>query len=191
MLKVETLADFWDCEIEHSEIGQNRVSDHLLYMIRTRAGRFNLSNLDVESALRDMALGQAVHREWEIGDRVLDFCDGSRLGLVAMDAGTAAGSSRVMEPGESGVRRRVRGGQPYLPGRTRTAWYWTKVHGLDRQPAWEVTGKPCPKDGLWVRRFCNRGCGDRVVWTERMFAGTEMPRCSTCASPANFGWATP
>ena len=191
MAKVETLADFWDCEIEHSEIGQSRVSDHLLYMIRRSASRFNLTNLDVEYALRNMALDQAIHSEREIGDRILDFSDGSRLGLIAMDAGTAAGSSRVMKPAEYGVRSRIRGGEPYIHGHTRRAWYWTKLRGLDRELVWEATGKPSPRDGLWVRRFCNQGCGDQVVWTRRISAGTEMPHCPTCLSPANFGWATP
>ena len=191
MAKIETLADFWDCEIEHSERGQSQVNQHLLYIIRRNAGRFNLTNLDVEAALRDMATEQAIHWEWEINDKALDFNDGSRLGLIAMDAGTAAGSSRVMQPGEYGVRSRIRGGEPYIHGYTRKAWYWTKFRGLDRQLVWETTGKPSPKDGLWVRRFCNQGCGDQVVWTTRISAGTAMPHCPTCLSPANFGWATP
>ena len=62
----ETIADFWDCEIEHSERGQSQVNQHLLYIIRRNVGRFNLTNLDVEAALRDMATEQAIHWEWEI-----------------------------------------------------------------------------------------------------------------------------
>ena len=191
MPEIKTIADFWDREIECSERGQKWVSDHLLYIVRRSWGRFNLRNLDVEQALRDMALEQAVSWEWEVGDRVLDFADGSRLALVAMDAGTMAGSSRVMEPGEGGVRRVVRGGRPYVHGRTKTAWYWTKSSGVDRELLWEVTGEACPKDGVWVRRFCNLGCGDREVWMERMSAGAVLPRCVNCKSRANFGWATP
>ena len=187
----ETIADFWDCEIEHSERGQSQVNQHLLYIIRRNAGRFNLTNLDVEAALRDMATKQAIHWEWEINDKVLDFNDGSRLGLIAMDAGTAAGSSRIMKPGESGARRFIRGGLPYIHGHTRTAWYWTRISELNRNLTWGITDNPCPLTGVWVRRLCNQGCADLAVYTQRITAGTNMPPCPTCKSPTNFGWATP
>ena len=72
------------------------------YVIINKAGRRNLTKLDVEAALIDMAVKQAVDIIWEIGDRILDFADGSRLDIVAPAAGTMAGSSRVMKPGERG-----------------------------------------------------------------------------------------
>ena len=126
MPEITTIADFWDCEIEHAEVKQRWVSEHLRYIIGRKTGRWNLTNLAVEAALIDMAIEQAVSIEWEVGDRLLDFADGSRLGIVAPGAGTMAGSSRVMAPGETDLRSTVRGGHPYIHGTTRTAWYWTK-----------------------------------------------------------------
>ena len=111
MPEIQTTADFWDCEIEHSEVKSMWVSDHLLYMIRTAAGRLNLNKIEIESALKKMAEEQAMTMtvQWDIGDKLLDFTDGSRLGIVAPAAGTMAGSSRVMEPSESYVRGKIRG----------------------------------------------------------------------------------
>ena len=193
MPDIKTIAEFWDCEIEHAEAKQRWVSGHLLYIISNNAGRRNLTKLDVEAALIDMAVKQAVDIVWEIGDRILDFADGSRLGIVAPAAGTMAGSSRVMKPGERGLRSEIRGDRPYVHGITRTAWYWTKNGKNYGKPdlVWAATGTSCPEDGLWVRRFCNRGCGDTAVWAERLFAGDEMPFCADCGSRANYGWATP
>ena len=193
MLEIRTIADFWDCEIEHAEARKRWVSDHLLYMVEAQAGRRNLSKLDVEIALRDMAVEQAVSAKREVGDRYLTFTDGSQLGVGALDAGTWAGSSRVMAPGENSLRHSIRGGRPYIHGKTRTAWHWTKNGKTFGKPEllWAATDTPCPKDGLWVRRFCNLGCGDKEVWAERITAGTVMPPCGTCCSRANYGWATP
>ena len=86
-----------------------------------------------------MAVEQAVYIEWEVGDRLLDFVDGSRLGITAPGANTMAGSSRVMAPGESGLRTSVRGNRPHLNGVTRTAWYWTKT-GKSYGPDWTKAG---------------------------------------------------
>ena len=193
MLEINTIADFWDCEIEHAEAKKKWVSEHLLYIIGRKAGRWNLRKLDVEAALKRMAVEQAESIECEIGDRLLDFADGSRLGLVAPAAHTMAGSSRVMAPGESNLRSTIRGGRPYRHGITRTAWYWTKNGKSYGKPEvlWAATDTPCPKDGLWVRRCCDNGCGDREVWEERLTAGTKMPHCAVCRSRADYGWATP
>ena len=97
MPEIKTIADFWDCEIEHAEVKRSWVSEHLRYIISKNAGRRNLTKLDVEAGLIAMAVEQAVGIAWEIGDRILDFADGSRLGIVAPAAGTMAGSSRVMK----------------------------------------------------------------------------------------------
>ena len=193
MPEINTIADFWDCEIEHAEAKKRWVSDHLLYIIGRNAGRWNLTKLDVEKALVDMAVAQAVNFEWEVGDRVLDFADGSRIGIVAPAAGTMAGSSRVMELGETGLRTKIRGNRPYIHRVTRTAWYWTKNGETYGKPelVWAVTDTACPKDGLWVRRFCDKGCGDKAIWAERLPAGTKMLHCVDCRSRANYGWATP
>ena len=193
MLEINTIADFWDCEIEHAEAKTKWVSEHLLYIIRRKAGRWNLRKLEVEASLKDMAVKQASSVEWETDDRLLDFADGSRLGLVAPAANTMAGSSRVMAPGESNLRSTIRGGRPYSHQFTRSAWYWTKNSKSYGKPdlLWAATDIPCPKDGLWVRRFCDKGCGDREVWAERITAGTKMPHCAVCRSGANYGWATP
>ena len=190
---VKSIAEFWDCEIEHAEAKRAWVNEHLLYIIRTNAGRRNLSKVEVESKLTAMAVTQAVNAEWEIGDRILTFADGSRLGVVAPGAGTMAGRSRVMAAGEYGLRDTVRGGRPYVHGSTRTAWHWTRNGKTYGKPAsvYEITGKACPKAGLWVRRICDRGCSDEGVWAEHFTAGTIFPHCSECGSSANFGWATP
>lgn len=193
MPEIKTIADFWDCEIEHAEAKKRWVSDHLRYIISKNAGRWNLTKLDVEMALIEMAVAQAMERQWEKGDKILDFADGSRLGIVAPAANTMAGSSRVMEPGERGLRVKIRGNRPYEHGVTRTAWYWTKNGKTYGKPdlVGAVTDTACPKDGLWVRRFCDKSCGDKSVWIERLTAGTEMPYCVGCGSHAGYGWATP
>ena len=169
------------------------VSDHLLYIICTRAGKWNLSKVEVVSALADMAVTQAVETEWEISDRILTFTDGSRLAIVALGANTMAGRSRIMNPGEFSVRNVIRGNRPYIHGSTRSAWYWTRNGKTKGKPdaIYETTGNACQEDGLWVRRICEGGCSDREVWTERFNAGANLPRCPECGSSANFGWATP
>ena len=193
MPEIKTIADFWDCEIEHAEAKRRWVSDHLRYIIGRNAGRWDLTKLDIEVALMDMAVAQATEIQWEIGDRILDFADGSRLGIVALAANTMAGSSRVMEPGERVLRAKVRGGHPYNHGITRSAWYWTKNGKAYGKPdlIWAATGTTCLKDGIWVRRFCDKGCGDRSVWVKRLTEGTEIPYCADCGSLANYGWASP
>ena len=193
MLPINTTADFWDCEIEHAEAKKRWVSDHLLYIIGRNAGRWNLTKWDVVAALKEMAVKDAVHMQWEIGDRIVDFADGSRLGLAAPGAHTMAGSSRVMEPGEVGLRYKVRGNRQHDTGVGGTAWYWTgngKSYGKS-ELVWASTDTLCPNDGVWVRRFCDNGCGNRAVWTKRLLCGTKMPHCEDCGSRANYGWATP
>ena len=126
MLAIESIADFWDCEIEHAEAKRAWVNEHLLYIISAGAGRWNLSKVEVVSALADMAVKQAIESEWKISDRILTFTDGSRLAIVAPGAGTMAGRSRIMDPGEYSVRGVIRGNRPYIHGSTRSAWHWTK-----------------------------------------------------------------
>ena len=123
MPNVETIADFWDCEFEHSERGAVHVNTVLYDEISKKLRKKRLNKHDVADELRKMAEAQAIDVKWEIGDKVLTFPVRSQLGIIAPGAGTAAGSSRVMRPGEVGVRDRVRGGAPYCQESTRSAWY--------------------------------------------------------------------
>ena len=109
MPEIKTIADFWDCEIEHSEVKQMWVNDNLFYIICINAGRWNPTNFDVKKALREMAAEQAVNVQNRDGDRILDFVDGSRLGLVELGASTMKGTSRVMDPDDTYLRLKVRG----------------------------------------------------------------------------------
>ena len=194
MTEPKTIAEFWDCELEHSEAKQRWVNEHLLQVIRRTLGTNAPSNLAVEAQLRKMAESQAVQTEWIINDKILTFEDQSRLALVAMDANTMKGSSRVMTSGERDVRTRVRNGQPYEHGITRTAWYWTrngKTYGKARPPIARTTER-CPKSGQWVRRFCAKGCADHEVpRLVRLEEGDPIDQCTTCLSDAVWGWATP
>ena len=102
-----TIAEFWDCELEHSEAKQSWVNEHLLQVIRRTLGTNAPRNLDVEAELRKMAESQAIQTEWAINDKILTFEDRSRLALVAMDANTMKGSSRVMAPDEQNIKTRI------------------------------------------------------------------------------------
>ena len=189
-----TIAEFWDCELEHSEAKRSWVNEHLLQVIRRTLGTNAPRKLDVEAELRRMAESQAFKTEWATNDKILTFEDCSRLALVAMDANTMKGSSRVMAPGEQNVRAKVRNGKPYIHGKTKTPWYWTrngKTYGKTLPPT-ATTGDDCPKSGHWVRRFCNNGCADYEVPPMIPIAeGALIGECTTCRSNAVWGWATP
>ena len=70
-----TIAEFWDCELEHSEAKQSWVNEHLLQVIRRTLGTNAPRNLDVEAELRKMAESQAIQTEWAINDKILTFED--------------------------------------------------------------------------------------------------------------------
>ena len=122
---IKTIAEFWDSEIEHCDAKLRWTNPALLDIacekLRTKAPR----KLDVIREFRKMAEGRAVEWEWDSNDKILTFEDGSRLAIVAFGANTMKGDSRVMEPGETSVRFKVRGGKPYCHGVTKSAWYWT------------------------------------------------------------------
>ena len=190
MLEISSVAEFWDCEIEHAEAKKRWVNEHLLYIICMNAGRWNLRKLEVEKALRNMAIEQAVQTQWEIGDRLLYFTDGSRLGLAAIDANTMAGSSRVMASRRSQPQKQD-SRQPAI-----RAWNHPNGMVLDpqREKLWEIRigmgiyeFTLVPKDGVWVRRFCPGNCGSKAVWTERVGDGTAMPYCADCGAGATYG----
>ena len=193
-MEPKTIAEFWDCEIEHSEAKQSWVNEHLLEVIRRTLGTNAPRNLDVEAQLRKMAESQALQIEWDMNDKILTFEDRSRLAIIAMGANTMKGSSRVMARGDQHVRAKVRNGQPYKHGTTRTAWCWTrngKTYGKTPPPT-ATTGERCPKPGQWVRRFCAKGCADYEVPQMTRLAGCEpIDQCTTCRSDAVWGWATP
>ncbi len=125
MPSINTIAEFWDSEIEHCDAKLRWTNPALLDIacekLRTKA----LRKLDVIRELRKMAEGRAVEWEWNKNDKILTFEDGSRLAIIAFDADTMKGDSRVMEPGETFIRCKVRGGKPYSNGITKSAWHWT------------------------------------------------------------------
>ncbi len=125
MPSINTIAEFWDSEIEHCGVKLRWTNRALLDIacekLRTKSPR----KLDVICELSKMAEGRAVEWEWNTNDKILTFEDGSRLAVVAFDANTMKGDSRVMEPSETFIRAKVRGGKPYYHGVTKSAWHWT------------------------------------------------------------------
>ena len=72
---------------------------------------------------RDAVLKDAVKVEWQSADRELTFADESKLLLIAGDAGTAAGDSRLLRPTDwTQTRTQVRDGSSYQHGITEHAW---------------------------------------------------------------------
>ena len=73
--------------------------------------------------IRDVVVKDAVNVEWQTADRVLTFNDGSKLLLIAGDANTAAGDSRVLRPTDrTQTRMQIRDGSDYQHGITQHAW---------------------------------------------------------------------
>ena len=126
MPDVTTIAEFWDCEIEHCYVKMRWTNPILLNAICDKLGTRAPRKLGVLYELRKMAESRAREIEQHIGDKILTFEDGSRLAIVAFDANTMEGDSRVMEPGETNIRAKVRGGKPYRHGITKSAWHWTR-----------------------------------------------------------------
>ena len=112
-----TKAELWDRRIERAE---------WLF----ESAHHDLGDLiDQEKALnfltrtRDAALEDADNVEWQIADRVLTFEDDSKLLLIALDAGTAAGDSRVLRPTDRiQTRTQIRDGSSYIHGVSQNAW---------------------------------------------------------------------
>ena len=126
MPNIITIADFWDCEIEHCEVKLKWTNPVLLDMVAERLGRKVPRKWDTVRELCRMAESRAVSFQWDRNDKILTFEDESRLALIPLDANTMKGSSRVMGPGDLTVRSNVRGGKPHIYGITKTAWHWTK-----------------------------------------------------------------
>lgn len=126
MPSINSIADFWDCEIEHCEAKLRWTDPALLDIVGERLGRKVPRKWDAVHEICRMAESRAVNSEWSINDKILTFEDESRLALIPLDANTMKGASRVIESGETAIRTKVRGGKPYVHGTTRTAWFWTK-----------------------------------------------------------------
>ena len=185
-----TMAEFWDCQLERAELGSKYVSHLLVDFVLANNGR--TSNYDIQAQLKDLAVKKAAEVVCHGGDRVLTFEDGSRLALVADGANTMVGISRVMEPGELDVRGKVRGGRPYLHGKTRSATFWT------RKENWEdldipviKSGDICQKTGFWVRMFGGGKCVNPGTVLKYMESGEPAEHCSDCSINASYGWAYP
>ena len=107
----------WDRRIERAEWLLQTAYDELGHIIDKEKA------MDFLMETRKAALGDAVSSEWQIADRELTFSDGSKLLLIAADAGTAAGDSRVLRPtDQTQTRTQVRDGSSYQHGITESAW---------------------------------------------------------------------
>ena len=82
----------WDRRIERAEWLFETAHHDLGHIIDAEKA------MDFLMETRKAALENAVGFEWQTNDRVLTFTDGSKLLLIAADAGTAAGDSRVLRP---------------------------------------------------------------------------------------------
>ena len=116
-----TQAQMWDRRIERAE---------WLWATSGELGKIIDSDEAFELVMqtRTHAVADAVSITWGIADRVLEFADASRLLLIAADANTAAGDSRVIQPDETtsvasvGGRSILRDGSPYVHGTTHYSW---------------------------------------------------------------------
>lgn len=112
-----TKAELWDRRIERAE-----------WLIASAYGDFGLvidgdKAFDLLWEIRDVVVKDAVNVEWQTADRVLTFNDGSKLLLIAGDANTAAGDSRVLRPTDrTQTRMQIRDGSDYQHGITQHAW---------------------------------------------------------------------
>ena len=107
----------WDRRIERAEWLLQTAYDELGHIIDKEKA------MDFLMETRKAALGDAVSFEWQIADRELTFSDGSKLLLIAADAGTAAGDSRVPRPTDrTQTRTQVRDGSSYQHGTNQKAW---------------------------------------------------------------------
>ena len=118
-----TEAELWDRRLERLEWLAATAEDELGDII-------NLEKvMDLLFEVRKAAQDQAIKSEWQIADRVLTFADNSRLLLIAGDANTAAGDSRVLRPtDETETRLQLRDGSPYEHGSTRYSWLTFPPH---------------------------------------------------------------
>ena len=112
-----TKAEQWDRRIERAE-----------WLIASAYGDLGLvvdedKAFDLLWKIRDSVVKEAVNVEWQTADRVLTFTDGSNLLLIAGDANTAAGNSRVLRPTDrTQTRSQLRDGSDYQHGITQHAW---------------------------------------------------------------------
>ena len=98
-------AQLWDRRIERGE-WLEATAEELPGIIDVGQAFEHLTRVGEE------AVKASVDSEFHSADRVLTFADGSRLLLIAFDANTAAGGSRVLDEGEVPSRLTVRDGSP-------------------------------------------------------------------------------
>ena len=113
-----TKAELWDRRIERVEWLVESAEHDLGEVIDFEKA------FDLWSKLRTEVLEDAVRVEWSSpADRDLTFSDGSMLLLIAGDAHTAAGGSRVLRPADrERGRMQVRDGGTYQHGTNQKAW---------------------------------------------------------------------
>ena len=113
-----TKAELWDRRIERAEWLVASAEHDLSAVIDFEKA------FDLLFKLREKVLEDAVKVEWPSpADRDLTFSDGSMLLLIAGDANTAAGDSRVLLPADRGSgRMQVRDGSTYQHGTNQKAW---------------------------------------------------------------------
>ena len=110
-----TQAELWDKRIERAE-WLTVTSEELPEVVNGEKA------LDLLVQVRGAAAAAASGGIEQLSaDRALTFGDGSRLLLIALDAGTAACQSRVLQPGEPPLRN-LRDGSPYRHGITTQSW---------------------------------------------------------------------
>ena len=192
MPEVNSIAEFWDREIEHCEANISWVNQGIRQVVRAELGKSNPTGSEVMDKLREIARANATTIHPDLNDEILTFEDGSRLAIIAPGANTMAGSSRVMGENEQFVRNNVRGGIPYSNA-VHNAWYWTengKKRGNQEKTS-ATTGQECPETGSWVRQSCQRNCSLPRVQVEWVEKGNSMPKCQKCSSLASFKWAMP
>ena len=118
MSEAMTQAMLWDRRIERAEWLLETAYNDLGHIIDEEKA------MDFLMETRKAALEDATSSfERQTNDKVLTFSDGSKLLLIAADANTAAGDSRVLCPSDrTQTRRLVRGGGEYQHGTNQKAW---------------------------------------------------------------------
>ena len=122
-MKSFTEAELWDRRLERLEWLAATAGDELGEIIDLQKAMDHLFDV------RNAAIENAVESEWQTADRVLTFADGSRLLLIAGDANTAAGDSRVLRlTDRTETRMQLRDGSPYEHGITKGSWLTFPPH---------------------------------------------------------------
>ena len=118
-----TTAELWDRRIERAEWLWVTALEELGDVVDADEA------FELLQKMRQQVVEDAKKVEWQIADRVLTFADGSKLLLIAGDANTAAGDSRVIYPNQlNDLRTQLRDGSRYVHGTTRYSWLTFPPH---------------------------------------------------------------